>query len=138
MVPIIAGYSITYSRPAKESISFFMIFCNFLLFDSTGRNSCQDVFLEEQIDHDRRQHNDDDSCRQILPGPLLRVGIIHQERGQRPQLVLRHIEVWNVHVVDDGNRLDDHDRGRGRSQQREDNSRKQAEIGTAIQQRALI
>lgn len=50
----------------------------------------------------RGQHDDDDTRRQGLPGALLGVGVVHEECGQRPLLVAGHIQIRNVHVVDNG------------------------------------
>ena len=105
---------------------------------STGCDSCQNVFLEENVSQNCWDHDYDDTCCQCLPGSLLCIRIIHQECSDGTQLVLRHIQIRDVHVVDDVDGLHDTYRGCSRCQQRENNLVEQLEIGTAIQQCRLI
>ena len=93
-----------------------------LFFHRTGGDASQNVPLEEHIDEDGGQHDDDDAGRQGLPRTLLGIGVIHQEGGQGAQLVLGHIQVRDVHIVDDGDGLDNDHRCGRRGQQREDDA----------------
>ena len=103
-----------------------------LLLNRPGRNPRKYISLEKQVYADGRQHHNDDSGCQLLPGPPLGIGIVHQEGGQGAQLVLRHIQIWDVHVIDDINGLDDYHRGRGRRQKREYDPGKQPEVSAAV------
>ena len=78
-----------------------------LLLHSPCCYACQNVFLEENIEGNGRDHDDDNACCQCLPGALLCIGIIHQEGCQCTQFILRHVQIGNIHIIDNIDRLDD-------------------------------
>lgn len=61
-----------------------------LFLDSSRCNSCQNIFLEENIGQYGRNHNYDDTCCQCLPGSLLCICIVHQESGDGTQFIFGH------------------------------------------------
>ena len=81
---------------AASDLMQFYIYRQFLSTISVSLDGCSYFQLR------RGQHDDDDTRRQGLPGALLGVGVVHEESGQRPLPVAGHIQIRNVHVVDNG------------------------------------